>query len=442
MRLSKCEGGGSVVLERPLKLWSLIIDSVRCGGGIQRPCRKKSAGSDKLSELLKQPEWWENDEEVRRKEEVLQGLKNVAKKLQQQESMEGAAEVRRLTKDDPHARTTLALLGVIPPLVALLHSPDPTSGSQIAALYALLNLAIANDENKAAIVKAGAVDKMVKLIIDESPNEQDSGVAEAVVANFLGLSALDSNKPIIGSSGAIPFLVETLVKDADGLSGQDSLRALYNLSIFPPNVLAMLETDLIPHLFARLGDMEMSERVLCILGNIVSVGEGRKRMSRVADVFPALLDVFNWTDSPACQEKACYILMVMAHKSYADRQAMIDAGVVSSLLELTLLGTTLAQKRASRMLECLREDKGKQQQNNTDTLIMSAPQQVAAPNYDDDNDDEMMSQEKKAVKQLVQQSLHKNMRRMVKRANLAHDFVPSHHFNTLTLSSTSKSLPF
>lgn len=152
--MTKCEDGGSVVLERPLKLWSLIIDSVRCGGGLQRPRRKKGEvkkhpGSEKLSELLKQPEWWENEEDVRRKEQVLEGLKNVAKKLQREEEgwsmVEGAADVRRLTKDDPHARTTLALLGVIPPLVALLDAQDPTFLTQIAALYALLNLAIAND---------------------------------------------------------------------------------------------------------------------------------------------------------------------------------------------------------------------------------------------------------------------------------------------------------
>lgn len=153
---SKCEGkdAGSVVLERPFKLWSLIIDRVRCGGGVQRPSRKKveakkQSGSEKLSELLKQPEWWENEEEVRRKEQALEGLKKVAKKLQQEGSMEvvleGAAEVRRLTKDDPQARTTLALLGVIPPLVALLDAQDPTFHSQIASLYALLNLAITND---------------------------------------------------------------------------------------------------------------------------------------------------------------------------------------------------------------------------------------------------------------------------------------------------------
>lgn len=284
-------------------------------------------------------------------------------------------------------------------------------------------------------MKAGAVHKMLKLILHHQ------AAAEAVVANFLGLSALDSNKPIIGSSGAIPLLVETLV-NGSGQAKQDSLRALYNLSIFPPNVVAMLETDLIPHLFLKLGDMDVSERVLSILGNIVSVAEGRKRMSGVADAFPALMDVFNWTDSPGCQEKACYILMVMAHKSYADRQAMIEAGVVSSLLELTLLGSTLAQKRASRMLECLKVEKGKQVSgdniSSSATLMMSAP--LAEESGDDDDD--MISQEKKAVKQLVQQSLQKNMRRMVKRANLGHDFVPSDHFKSLTVSSTSKSLPF
>ncbi|KZV49966.1 U-box domain-containing protein 7-like [Dorcoceras hygrometricum] len=465
----KCGGGrdsNSVALDRPLKLWSLIIDSVRCGGGgggggIQGDSRrreegaKSQAGSEKLSEILKQPEWWEN-EEVRRKEEALGGLKSVAQNLQG-ESMaavvEAATEVRRLTKDDPQARTTLALLGAIPPLVALLDGgQDPTFNSQITALYALLNLAIGNDANKSAIVKAGAVHKMLKLVrsLDGAPNR---AVAEAVVANFLGLSALDSNKPIIGSSGAIPFLVETLQKfdeNVGSLAKTDSLRALYNLSILALNVYTLLETDLVPYLVNNLGDMEPSEIILSILSNVVAVSEGRRRIGAVPDAFPILVDVLNWTDSPGCQEKATYILIVMAHKSYGDRRAMIDAGIVLSLLELTLLGTPLAQKRASRMLECLRADKGKQVSSGggggggggavSAPLIGTSLSMESELSFGDE--DEMMSQEKKAVKQLVQQSLHSNMKRMVKRANLPHDFVPSDHLKSLTLSSTSKSLPF
>lgn len=458
-----CKDSDSVALDRPLKLWYLIIDSVRCGGrggGIQGNSQRKKAGakkqpgSEKLSELLKQPEWWEN-EEVLRKEEELAGLKIVAKNLQV-ESMaavvEAATEVRRLTKDDPQARTTLALLGSIPPLVALLDGgQDPTSKSQVTALYALLNLAIGNDANKSAIVKAGAVHKMLKLV--RSPNgDPNPAISEAVVANFLGLSALDSNKPIIGSSGAIPFLVETLQnldENVGPLAKNDSLRALYNLSILPLNVYTLLETDLVPYLVNNLGDMDVSEIILSILSNVAAVSEGRKRISTVPDAFPILVDVLNWTDTPGCQEKATYILILMAHKSYGDRQAMIDTGIVSSLLELTLLGTPLAQKRASRMLESLRADKGKQVSSSGGGAV-SAPLIGTSLSMESDrrdessfgDEDEMMSQEKKAVKQLVQQSLHNNMKRMVKRANLPHEFVPSDHLKSLTLSSTSKSLPF
>lgn len=304
-------------------------------------------------------------------------------------------------------------------------------------------------------MKAGAVHKMLKLI--DSPNAPNSSVSEAIVANFLGLSALDVNKPIIGSSGAVPFLVKTL-KNLDGKSSpqakQDALRALYNLSIFPSNISFILETDLIPFLLETLGDMELSERILSILSNVVSTPEGRKAISTVPDAFTILVDVLNWTDSPGCQEKASYVLMVMAHKSYSDRQAMMEAGIASALLELTLLGSTLAQKRASRILECLRVDKGKQVSEIYGGNLVAA---VSAPicgssstsTYPNgvskdclEDEDDMMSEEKKAVKQLVQQSLQNNMKRIVKRANLPQDFVPSEHFKSLTTSSTSKSLPF
>nr|GMD90125.1 U-box domain-containing protein 12 [Ipomoea batatas]GME20423.1 U-box domain-containing protein 12 [Ipomoea batatas] len=501
--MGKCHLGndvGSVVFDRPapaaasnggyshLKLWStsfrrMILDAVRCGGGggggavrqkhadaaskstmerkpsrrhqSQRSeCGSKFSGSDKLSHLLRlseNSEQEEETEEVRRKVEALERLKGVTKRLQSSEAdgvLEGAKEVRMLTKDDSEARATLALLGAIPPLVALLDAAD--SASHIAALYALLNLAIGNDANKAAIVKAGAVHKMLMLI--ESPNGfPEPAVVEAIVANFLGLSALDANKPIIGSSGAISFLLKIL-KDLDEMHGYqarlDSLRALYNLSISPSNIFQILETDLVLFLMSKLGDMEVSDRMLSILTNIVPIGEGRKAISVVPDAFPILVDVLNWTDSPGCQEKASYILMVMAHKSYADRQAMLETGIVSSLLELTLLGSTLAQKRASRLLECLRVDKGKQVSESFGDVsaTLSAPQTSACSSRQLrdtlEEENSMMSEEKKAVKQLVQQSLQHNMKKIVKRANLPQDFVPSDHFKTLTSSSTSKSLPF
>ncbi|PON74576.1 Beta-catenin [Parasponia andersonii] len=411
--------------------------------------------SEKLLDLLNLAEWSESEADAvatKRKVESLEKLKRVVRDLQFERKLEAAREVRLLAKEDLEARGTLAMLGAIPPLVIMLDIDD--DGTQIAALYALLNLGIGNDVNKGAIVKAGAVHKMLKLI--ECPNSLNPSVSEAIVANFLGLSALDTNKPIIGSSGAIPFLVKTLEnldKTSSSQAKQDALRALYNLSIFPSNIFFVMETDLIPFMLSALGDMEVSERMLSILGNVVSTPEGRKAIGVVPDAFPILVDVLNWNDSPGCQEKASYILMVMAHKTYGDRQAMIEAGIVSALLELTLLGSTLAQKRASRILECLRMDKGKQVSEsfggNLGGAAVSAPiygssSSSANPNLGSAEcleEEDMMSEEKKAVKQLVQQSLQKTMRMIVKRANLPQDLVPF-HFKSLTASSTSKSLPF
>ncbi|CAL5206307.1 unnamed protein product [Lathyrus oleraceus] len=426
----------------------------------QNQSSKPNAKSEKLSDLLNMAEL-ESDAEAKKKEEALEELKQLVKDLHNEEDSvkrrEAATAVRMLAKENLEVRGTLAMLGAIPPLVTMLDSQN--LDSQIASLYALLNLGIGNDANKAAIVKVGSVHKMLKLV--ESSDDTDSAVSEAVVANFLGLSALDSNKPIIGSSAAIPFLVRTLrsldKKDSSNQAKQDVLRALYNLSIFPANILFILETDLVPFLINSIGDMEVTERNLSILSNLVSSRAGRKAISAVPDVFPILVDVLNWTDSPECQEKVSYVLMVMSHKSYGDKQAMIEAGVVSSLLELSLIGTTLSQNRASRLLESLRIDKGKQVSGNygggnlgtaVSAPICGTSSSCAKPDGGgggkecSEEDEDMMSDEKKAVKQLVQLSLQNNMRKIVKRANLPQDIVPSDHFKSLTSSSTSKSLPF
>lgn len=281
------------------------------------------------------------------------------------------------------------------------------------------------------------------LTLISSPSISPS-ISEAIVANFLSLSALDSNKPIIGSSGAIPFLVNAFKNPHPNPSStfkQDALRALFNLSIAPMNVFNLIDAGLAESLLAAIGDMEFSDRTLAILSNLVTVSDGRRAVSRTRDAFPILVDVLNWSDSPSCQEKAAYILMVMAHKGYNDRTAMIQSGVISSLLELTLLGSQLAQKRASRLLEILTVDKGKQVSEGFGSI--SAP--IKSTPSDPKSTAEIeagMSEERRAVRQLVQQSLQSNMWRIVRRANLPGDFAPSDHFKALTSSSTSKSLPF
>ncbi|XP_023524173.1 U-box domain-containing protein 7-like [Cucurbita pepo subsp. pepo] len=414
--------------------------------------KRSNAKSEKLLDLLRLESLQESKQETEEEEEEdLEEFICVVKKLQDDDLVKrraAASRVRLLAKEDAEARETFAILGAISPLIGMLDLED--NESKIASLYALLNLGIGNDMNKADIVKAGTVHKMLKLI--ESDNSINPCVSEAIVANFLGLSALDTNKLVIGSSGAIPFLVKNLYDpDKKGSSQvkQDALRALYNLSIFPSNVPFILETKLIPFLLNSMGDMEVSERALSILSNVVSIPEGREAISTFPDSFAIVIDVLNWGDSPGCQEKASYILMAMAHKSYRDRQAMIEAGISSTLLELTLLGSTLTQKRASRILQILRVDKEKEISDdygwNSSAPICGGSSSFTNPilgSAEVEGLDDLVSEEKNAVKQLVLQSLQNNMRRIVRRANLPQDLVPSDHFKSLTSSSTSRSLPF
>ena len=195
----------------------------------------------------------------------------------------------------------------------------------------------------------GAVKKMMTLITDES-------VSEAVVANFLSLSALDDNRLIIGSSGAIPFLADKF-REVDTLHAQarlDAIRAILNLATAPENIPLIIDAGLVPDLIAAMGDMRVSEKVLSVLCCIISNIEGRNTVRSTPDAFNILIDVLNWSDSPRCQEEATFILLSMAINCSRDRREMAEAGIMSPLLELALVGSPLAQRRASLIIECLK----------------------------------------------------------------------------------------
>ncbi|KAJ1289687.1 hypothetical protein BS78_02G183500 [Paspalum vaginatum] len=453
-----------------------VLEVLACGGGGGGSCRGRTAyrspqrmprprpRSDRLAELLRAEEpssecgdeveaEAEADAAAARKVEALEELKAVVAALQPgggegcMSRVEAAMAVRRKAKDDAGAREMLAMLGAIPPLVAMLD--EGGGGGEDITLYALLNLGIGNDTNKAAIVQAGAVHKMLRIA------EGGALATEAVVANFLCLSALDANKPVIGASGAAPFLVRAFQGACSTEQARhDALRALLNLSIAPANAPHLLAAGLAPALVAAVGegDGPAADRALAALCNLVAAcPEGRRAVSRAPDAVPCLVDVLNWADEPGCQEKAAYVLMVLAHRSYGDRAAMAEAGATSALLELTLVGTALAQKRASRILEILRADKGKRAADDDASsgvvATVSAPQERgcrADEAADGEPADAGMSAEKRAVRQLVQQSLQSNMRRIVRRARLPQDLAPAsaESLKALTASSTSKSLPF
>lgn len=347
--------------------------------------------------------------QVERKVQTLNELQKIVIHLQSRvvnDQWKAAAEVRHLTKDDPVARVLLAMLGAIPPLISMLNLAQPKI--QATALLALLNLAIGNETNKAAIVKARAIPVMVRLL--RSPNV---AVQEAVVTTFLSLSALDRNKAEIGASGAVSMLVRVL--ETGSMQGRiDALRALYNLSIHPGNIRSIVEAGTVPLLLGMVEEESMAEKALATLSNMATTEDGRKAITSHEGVsYGVLIGALRLMEAPKCQERAVFVLMMVAHHSRKERQAMVNEGAISALLELALLGTPLAQKRAARTIESFRRAKA--------VKPVSAPLQGAVASTESKRDQGRSfagADEKQVVDQLIQQSLNRNMQRIVRRGNV------------------------
>jgi hypothetical protein len=80
-----------------------------------------------------------------------------------------------------------------------------------------------------------------------------------------------------------------------------------------------VDTGVVEVLIYMIDDMDVSKKVLGMLSNLVATEEGREAIGKANEAFPILIDVLNWVDAPTFQEKATYILMIIAHNSWSHR---------------------------------------------------------------------------------------------------------------------------
>eukprot|EP00249_Psilotum_nudum_P000415 c11983_g1_i1 orf=277-1941(+) len=344
-----------------------------------------------------------------------------------------ASEIEWIAREGSVASVTLVMLGVISPIIALLESPR--LDLQIIALSALLNLANGYNLHKSLIVRQGAIPSLVKLLKDSNIDMQ-----ERVVMVFCSLLDVVANAPLIVASGALPCIVKLL--DIGSFQGRkDSVDTIYKISQHPGNVLAIIDERAVPSLLRMLDELYTAERALATLSNLARTENGRKALSTSTGFPEKLIDILGWAGEPGCQELASYLLLIVAHHSWPQRQTMLQAGAIPSLLELALLGTPLAQKRALRILNCLRQDRDWIPKSISGPLVS----RTAVERMQDDQQLYLgsMQKHKNVVKKMVKQSLELNMERIIRRANLpSMDAAIPADVRTLGSSSSSKSLPF
>ncbi|KAG2625626.1 hypothetical protein PVAP13_3KG218600 [Panicum virgatum] len=277
-------------------------------------------------------------------------------------------------------------------------------------------------------------------------DDKDLARSHQLALLVLSISSLANTDFPLSASELLPFLVATLSADHVPADAKlPCLAALRNLSTKLEHVRDVVSSGAVRALLPLVLDKETSEAALSILGELAAASAAGKKAMEEHEAAPrALLEAMTWHGSTRCQEHAAYLVMVLAHGSRALRRQMRQLGAVQALLEVSLLGSPLAQRRAAKVLQWFKEE------GQSRIRAHSGPRMEGASCHGDGDGDGDVGggggggggQEATdcwdTVDKIVKQSLDRNMKSILRRATASVDLT---NVKLLVASSSSKSLP-
>ncbi|MBA0807783.1 hypothetical protein Gohar_023561, partial [Gossypium harknessii] len=336
-----------------------------------------------------------------------------------------AKAIEKLAKEDVKVRKLMAELGVIHMLVSMVDTE--VVGRRLAAIKALIELADGTFTNKELMLEAGILSKLPKDI-DAIDDQTRHEFAELL----LSLSSISNTPFPLAKTEVLQFLIAILESATSIETKETCLGVACNLSAVLENARPLVSNGTVHTLLKLSSFKELSEKALAALGHLVLTLMGKKAMEDSSMVPESLIEILTWENKPKCQELSAYILMILAHQSSTQRDKMSKAGIVPVLLEVSLLGSPLAQKRAMKLLQWFKDER--QAKMGPHSGPQTARIAIGSPLHPRE-----AQEGKKMMKNLVKQSLHKNMEMITRRANAAGD---SSNLKSLVLSTSSKSLPY
>ncbi|KAJ6313098.1 hypothetical protein OIU77_014583 [Salix suchowensis] len=267
-------------------------------------------------------------------------------------------QVRLHLKDDEEARIFMGANGFVEALLLFLESAmlarNPVA--EETAAMALFNLAVNNNRNKEMMLASG----VISLLEDMISNSDSDGSATAL---YLNLSCLEEAKSIIGSSQAVPFLVQILQGEAGAQCKLDALHALYNLSSHPTNIPNLLSAGIISGLQSLLavpGDHAWIEKSIAVLINLASSQSAKDEMLSASGLISALATILD-TGEPIEQEQSVSCLYILCNGSDKGSQLVLQEGVIPALVSISVNGTTRGKEKAQKLLMLFREQRQRDQ---------------------------------------------------------------------------------
>lgn len=256
-------------------------------------------------------------------------------------------QIRHLSKDDEEARILMGANGFVEALLRFFESTvrERNTVAQESAAMALFNLSVDNNRNKETMLAAGVLPLLEEMI-------RSSSSPGAVAALYLNLSCLEEAKPIIGSSEAVPFLIQVLENGEDSESRSDALHALYHLSTCHSNIPRLLSFGILNTLQHLIDDHTWTENVIAVLTNMAN--SARDEIVSTNGLVSGLSMVLDLGE-PMVQEQAAACLLILCTGNDKCIQMVLQEGSIPSLVSISANGTARGKQKAEKLLMLFRE---------------------------------------------------------------------------------------
>ena len=264
---------------------------------------------------------------------------------------EAAKELRQLTKQMPSFRTLFSESNdVIPQLLSPLsrHTADIPPDLHEDLVTTILNLSI-HDDNKKIFAEHPIV---IPVLIDSLKSGTIQTRSNAAAAIFT-LSALDSNKHIIGKSGVIKYLI-VLLGEGHLLAMKDAASAIFNLCLVHENRGRTVQEGAVQVIVNKIMEHILVDELLAILALLSNHPNAVAEMGDLGSV-PMLLGIIRESTSERSKENCVAILYTICLCDRTKRKDIReDENANGTLSKLAQSGTSRAKRKANGILERLK----------------------------------------------------------------------------------------
>ncbi|GKB53847.1 U-box domain-containing protein 9-like protein [Tanacetum coccineum] len=268
------------------------------------------------------------------------------------EQKEAARTLRSLTKRMPSFRALFGEnLEAIPQLLTPL-CQKKTRGEihpdlQEDLITTLLNLSI-HDNNKKLVAETP---KVIPLLLDAlrfGTIETRSNAA----ATLFTLSALDSNKSLIGKSGGLKPLIE-LLEEGHPLAMKDAASAIFNLCITHENKARAVRDGAVKALLNKIKNRAHVDELLAILAMLSSNQKAVEEMGDLGAV-SCLLCLIKETNCARNTENCIAVLYTLCYYDRTKWKEMREEeSTYGTLSQVAQNGTSRAKRKANGILDRL-----------------------------------------------------------------------------------------